>query len=510
MARWLAFARRARRPAPLVADVALALLLVALSLVNVETGRTGHGASPTDTEIHLSSPPHGLGPRDPWNVEITVLRGGKPVTRSKIAPLLAIENGSTGKWTTYEARPTGKPGIYRVRAVFPDRGVYSYSVLYGGFEQTVTIGKPTATAPSGPALNAAHGATSDSGSFPVWPVVLTLLATLPVAVRRRYPIPVLAVTLAAALVLQVGYGSFQPIGALVAFYTVAAHVGRPTSVHVAAGTAVALAFTNLERDPRTRLVVLLNAAIYAVFAAAWLLGDNLRTRRAYLLAVEERADRLEREREANAQRAAAEEQARIARELHDIIAHNVSVMTVQAAAAGDAFETQPGRVREALSSIESTGREALTELRRLLGSVRPADSPGTFAPQPGLARLDDLIEQVRATGLAVELTVEGGPRELPPGVDLSAYRIVQEALTNILKHAHASHATVLVRYRTGTLDVEVVDDGRRATVDGAERGHGIIGMRERAALVGGELRAGPAASGGFIVQARIPLEESER
>lgn len=248
------------------------------------------------------------------------------------------------------------------------------------------------------------------------------------------------------------------------------------------------------------------AATYGAFAAAWLLGDNLRTRRAYLREVEERAARLEREREANARRAAAEEQARIARELHDIIAHNVSVMTVQAAAAGDAFETQPGRVREALASIESTGREALTELRRLLGSVRPGDASSSFAPQPGLARLDDLIEQVRTTGLSVELTVQGDPRDLPPSVDLSAYRIVQEALTNTIKHAQASKANVVVRYGSEVLELEVADDGRGA-VDGAKRGHGIIGMRERAALFGGELEASP--TGGFSVHSRIPLEGSQ-
>jgi signal transduction histidine kinase len=508
MARWPALAQWARRPGPVAADVALALLVAAFSLVNVETGRTVN-ESPAAIEIHLSSSPHGLRPGDPWSLEITVLRGGKPVRGSKIAPLLAIESRSTGKWATYEARRTGKPGIYRVRAAFPDKGVYSYSVLYGGFEETVTIGKPTAGVPSGQSPSDAQGPKSDRWSFSVWPVVLTLLATLPVALRRRYPIAVLAVTLVAALILQVHYGSLQPVGPLVALYSVAAHVGRPTSLYVAAGTAAALAFSNFKHDPSAGLVVLSNAAIYAVFAAAWLLGDSLRTRRAYLLELEDRAARLEREREANARRAAAEEQARIARELHDIIAHNVSVMTVQAAAAGDAFETQPGKVREALGSIESTGREALTELRRLLGNVRPGDDPGAFAPQPGLARLDDLIEQVRATGLAVELTVEGSPHELPPGVDLSVYRIVQEALTNILQHAHASHATVLVSYGTGTLDVEVVDDGLGATLDGADRGHGIIGMSERAALVGGELRAGPTASGGFSVQAAIPLEEPE-
>jgi signal transduction histidine kinase len=339
-----------------------------------------------------------------------------------------------------------------------------------------------------------------------WIYPLVLLATLPVAGRRRYPIPVLVVTLGAALAMHFAYGNFQFAGALVALYTVAAHVGRPTSLRVAAGTAVVLLLVNVASrfdDWGSRL--LFGVAVYAMFAAAWLLGDNLRTRRAYLREVEDRAERLEREREADARRAAGEEQARIARELHDIITHNVSVMTVQAAAAGDVFETQPGRAREALDSIESSGREALTELRRLLGAVRTDDAPSELTPQPGLSRLDDLVEQVRAAGLDVELSIEGDPRELPVGVDLSAYRIVQEALTNVLRHASASNAVVTVRYRDDSLVLVIVDDGRGPAPDRSE-GRGLIGMRERAVLVGGELQVGPGPDGGFAVKARIPLK----
>jgi signal transduction histidine kinase len=330
---------------------------------------------------------------------------------------------------------------------------------------------------------------------------LLLLATLPIAARRRYPLLVLAVTLGAALALELAYGSFQIAGALVALYSVAAHVGRPTSLLAAAATAV-VAVVAVAGDAFDPVFAL---GVAALFSASWLLGDNLRTRRAYLRELEERAARLEREREEHARRAAAEEQARIARELHDILTHNVSVMTVQAAAAGDVFETQPGRAREALSAIEATGREALTELRRLLGRVRPGEESARFAPQPGLARLDALIEQVRATGLDVELAVEGEPREQPAAVDVSAYRIVQEALTNTLKHALASKARVVVRYEPDALQLEVVDDGRGAGGDG-EGGRGIIGMQERAAVFGGELEAGPRADGGFAVIARIPVQ----
>jgi signal transduction histidine kinase len=334
--------------------------------------------------------------------------------------------------------------------------------------------------------------------------VLVLFATLPIALRRRFPVEVFAITLSAAVISDLIGGPFQFIGALVGLYTVAAYLGRPTSIYAAAAAGIATVVTSIG-DSGTPMAQV--SAILAVFAGSWLLGDNIRTRRAYLRELEDRADRLEREREESIRRAAADEHARIARELHDIITHNVSVMTVQAAAAGDVFDTQPGRVREALDSIELTGREALTELRRLLGRVRPEDGGTELAPQPGLARLDALLEQVRAAGLHVDLTVEGEPRELPIGLDLSAYRIVQEALTNILKHAHASKATVHIRYEPDAIELEVVDDGRGPAPDEAQRGEGIIGMRERAALVGGALRVGRAPGGGFVVDARIPLPE---
>jgi signal transduction histidine kinase len=334
--------------------------------------------------------------------------------------------------------------------------------------------------------------------------ILVLFATLPIALRRRLPLEVFAITLTAGVISDLIGGPFQFAGALVGLYTVAAYLGRPRSIYAAGASGIATVVTSIG-DSGTPMAQV--SAILAVFAGSWLLGDNIRTRRAYLRELEDRADRLEREREESIRRAAADEQARIARELHDIITHNVSVMTVQAAAAGDVFETHPGRVREALDSIESTGREALTELRRLLGRVHPEDAGAALAPQPGLARLDALLEQVRAAGLQVQLTVEGTPHELPIGLDLSAYRIVQEALTNILKHAQASKATVRIRYEPDAIALEVIDDGRGPAADDAERGQGIIGMRERAALVGGALRVGRAPGGGFAVDARIPLPE---
>src|SRR5262249_26543083 len=193
------------------------------------------------------------------------------------------------------------------------------------------------------------------------------------------------------------------------------------------------------------------------FAPSLVVGDSIRVRRRYIAALEARAERLQPERAAEAAGAAAEEQARIARELHDVLSHNVSVMVVQAAAANDVFDSQPERAREALTSIEATGRDALAELRRLLGVVR-GDGAG-YAPQPSLDRLDELVDQVRSAGLDVAVTIEGEPRELPTGIDLSAYRVVQEALTNTLKHAKASQAEVWLRFRPDGLDVDIRDDG---------------------------------------------------
>jgi signal transduction histidine kinase len=226
---------------------------------------------------------------------------------------------------------------------------------------------------------------------------------------------------------------------------------------------------------------------------AWALGEAARNRRAAI--------------EKESQRAIAEEQARIARELHDVIAHSVSMIVVQAAAADDVFEERPDQARDALRSIERAGREALGELRRLLSGVRPGLAAEPTEPQPGLARLEELAESVRLGGLAVTVRQEGEPADLPVGLDLSAYRIVQEALTNTLRHARATRAEVTVVYGTDSLEVDVRDDGRGAAGNGdGSGGHGLVGMRERAALLGGTLEAGPHPGGGYRVHARLPLE----
>lgn len=329
-------------------------------------------------------------------------------------------------------------------------------------------------------------------------VALAVLQVAPLLVRRRYPLEVLAIVTAAFIVGAAVSFVFPPFAQFVAIYTVAANLPRveglvAATVATAAGTIALLAVGHEVDRATSDLIPLIGA---------WVLGDSFRTRRAYTDTLEERAERLEREHEVERARAVAEEQARIARELHDVIAHNVSVMVVQAAAANDVFDTRPERAREALRAIESSGRTALGELRQLLGVSRGEGAE--YAPQPGLDRLDDLVAQVRAAGLAVAVSVEGSPRPLPAGVDLSAYRVVQEALTNTLKHARATRADVALRYRADELGIEVRDDGASSGSSDGD-GHGLIGMRERVSAFGGRLETGPRDTGGFAVSARFPL-----
>lgn len=216
---------------------------------------------------------------------------------------------------------------------------------------------------------------------------------------------------------------------------------------------------------------------------------------------------LEQEREEKARAAVAEERARIARELHDVVAHAISVIVLQARGGRRSLATDPADARAALDTIEEVGTQALAEMRRLLGMLRRDDAEIARAPQPSLRYLDTLAAQMREAGLPVDLAVEGEPIELPPGVDLSAYRIVQEALTNALKHAGPATARVVVRYGRDDLELEIADSGPGAAASNGE-GHGLVGMRERVSLYGGRLEAGPRDGGGFAVSARLPLDSS--
>ena len=330
-------------------------------------------------------------------------------------------------------------------------------------------------------------------------VPLAALVTLPLLRRRQRPLAVLALVTAATVATAVVYSESAPFAAAIAIYTITAQQPRARALVASGASATLLLAVGAATVNAGQLFP---AAI--LFAAAWAIGDSLGARRAYTRELEEKADRLERERETEAARAVAEEQARIGRELHDVIAHNLSVIVVQAAAANDVFATRPDRAREALREIESTGRSALGELRRLLGAVRGEEAE--FALPPGLDQLDALVGQMRSAGLEVSVMVEGTPRILPAAIDLSAYRVVQEALTNTLKHAHATRVGVELRFTDGALDIAVRDDGR-GNGSGGGTGRGLIGMRERVVTYGGTLQAGPAPGGGFAVAARFPLGE---
>jgi signal transduction histidine kinase len=247
----------------------------------------------------------------------------------------------------------------------------------------------------------------------------------------------------------------------------------------------------------------------ALFGLAWLGGAAQRQRTARAEAAEEHVLRAEREREVAARIAVAEERARVARELHDVVAHAVSVMVLQVGAVRHRLPETLEQEKEALRGVEHAGRTALTEMRRLLGALRHDGDDLELVPQPGLGGLDSLLEEFERAGLPVRLHIDGEPFALPRGIDLSAYRIVQEGLTNALKHARASHANVLVRYGSDDLQVEVCDDGDGTSTDHG-LGHGLIGVRERVTIYGGEMTAGSANAGGFALRTRLPLDGHRR
>jgi signal transduction histidine kinase len=351
--------------------------------------------------------------------------------------------------------------------------------------------------------------------------IMLVLAGL-VVFRRKYSLATFVIAvpiLGAQVMLGMRPGAFQPVSAdvsiIVLLYTVAAYRPRRLSLPAIAvcliGVAIAvLRFAPTHGDKSPHIMFLIALELSVPIVSAWVLGDSMAYRRAHYAWLEERARRAEAERDAKAQVAVAAERARIAREMHDVIAHNVSVMVVQADGAAFAFDDDPARARQAIDAISRTGRQALTEMRRLLGVLRNGEKTTGMAPQPGLAQISELLTEARLAGLPVSLTIEGMPQPLDDGRELAAYRIVQEALTNTRKHGGlGAHAAVLLHYTGDGLLVQVTDTGHApaAATDGT--GHGITGMRERVLLYGGTLRAGPRPGGGYEVSAKLPSAVKE-
>ena len=343
--------------------------------------------------------------------------------------------------------------------------------------------------------------------------VFLLLETLPLAVRRIWPVPVWAVTLAATVGhFLVSAGSPSTIratlGALIALFTVSDRYERRQSVWAFLITFSLVASIIVYR---TGFPAGLGGLVQISVAVAvpWILGTWSRERRFYADLAEARAVAAEEQRDEEARRAVIEERERIARELHDIVAHNLSVIVVQAAAGVRAFSTQPARSLETLEAIDVTGREALGEMRRMLSLLGPTDGGTEPAPLPGLGNLDGLVDRVRAAGLDVDVRIDGEVRTINPAVDLSAYRIIQEALTNSIRHSGGKHADIRVAYMPAAIDIEVIDGGSGRPlghpIETPHRGRGLVGMRERVNLFGGEFDAGPRPGGGFRVAARIPI-----
>ena len=343
---------------------------------------------------------------------------------------------------------------------------------------------------------------------PLWFDVLGVIACMtPLLARRRFPVGSLLAVGAA-----VAAGSFVD-GRLQADAFVSYLLGLAVCVlfgmRPARSVSVAgLAFVNGvsvivdHNDPKGKVGDLVWT--FVTFTIAWIIGFALGGTLRQADEARERAARAEREREERARLAVADERARIARELHDVVGHSVSVMTVQASAVRRLVDPDQDKVREALLVVEQTGREALAEMRRMVGVLRRPEEAPALAPQPSLEQLERLVEHAREAGLPVDLHVEGEPVQLPAGLDLTAYRLVQEGLTNALKHARAHRAEVLVRYSDGHVELTVSDDGRGGG-DGDKGGHGLVGMRERVSVYGGELEAGPRPEGGYRLRARLPV-----
>jgi signal transduction histidine kinase len=350
---------------------------------------------------------------------------------------------------------------------------------------------------------------SADGTKRVLGVALIVIHTGAIAYRRVAPWPVLVVNLATAI--GVVSLDLPPVvlhlTPLVALYSVAAEKPRSSSkwgLLLAVATLVTVeAIGGWSSDGGTVIGNLVG------LTATWLFGSTVHERKRYVAQLEERTRELEEARLQLAERAVAEERLRIARELHDVVAHNLSMIAVQSGMGAHVIDRDPAEAKNALEAIEEGSREALDEMRRLVGVLRGSDRTMELAPAPGVDQVPALVERVGANGPAIVFRVVGEPDKLPPGVDLTAYRIVQESLTNVLKHAHAKRVRVTLSYGQTSLVLEIVDDGAGGSSE-AGTGHGLDGMRERVLMYGGTMDAGPLEEGGFRVRAELPLDGADR
>ncbi len=371
------------------------------------------------------------------------------------------------------------------------------------------------------------------GTWARQPALILVIVALavPIVFRRQYPAAAFAAAVTAGAVQVVAFRgpSTADVSVLILLYSLAVSRPRRASAPGLAicvlGAAVVAVRWQVSGDVTAWQVLLVTGLVSTPALLTWLAADSVRWRRGYYAALEEKAHRLERERDALSQVAAAAERARIARELHDIVAHHVSVMVVQADGAAFALENSPDKTREALGAISGTGRQALAEMRRLLGMLRspsagPLEAPEPeLAPVPGTSQLGALLEQTRTAGVPVTFRQEGTPAAGPAdGADLAVYRVVQESLTNVRRHGGPGvSAAVTIRYTVDGVTVSVTDDGRGAAARPApanstaadSTGHGLSGMRERVELYGGTVTAGPRSGGGYQVTATLPLTAAQ-
>jgi signal transduction histidine kinase len=339
-------------------------------------------------------------------------------------------------------------------------------------------------------------------------VLLSIMVAVPYYFRRKAPLAVLLISEFAVVVLTVRdyQTGAAPSVLLVGVYTLAAWSSVRDRVIGVAAMLVGLAVVAIDGIPGSNGAdVFFNFVLYT---AAYLFGSTVRNRRLYTQQLEERATALERERDDEAKRAVADERLRIAQELHDVVAHSMGVIAVQAGVGAHVIDNDPTEAKKSLDAISHTSRSTLAEIRRMLGVLRE-DAGADYAPAPGLADLDRLVRDIAGAGLDIDVQHDGVRTELPAAVDLTAYRIVQEALTNVLKHAGPARATVVVGYEPGALRLEITDDGRGINGRATPGGHGLIGMRERVGMYGGSFQAGPRTGGGFHVAVRLPYGELE-